>query len=78
MDEKLNLLICEIFNAEPGQLDASVKLRDLDEWDSLRHMEFVVALETEFSFELNGDEIAGMETLEDFRNMTLRKTQAEK
>ena len=74
MEEKLDQLICEAFNAELEQLDPSLELRDLEEWDSMAHMQFILALEEEFDFELTGDEIASIETIEQVRNMILKKT----
>lgn len=74
MDETLTRLIGEAFNAEREDLDLRLKLMDLDDWDSMAHMQFIVALEEQFGFELDGDEIAGMETIGDVQNMILSKT----
>ena len=75
MDDRLTQLTCDAFNAKPEQIGADLALRDLDGWDSMAHMQFVVALEEEFGFELDGDEIADLETISDVRVMILRKTQ---
>lgn len=35
-------------------------MQDVEQWDSLKHMGLIVALEKHYSIELSGDEIAEM------------------
>ena len=63
MDKKLIGLISDAFGADSGDLESDIKLMDMAEWDSLRHMEFILVLESEFNIQLTGDEIASMETI---------------
>lgn len=57
-------IICEVFNAEEGEVGQELDLRDLAGWDSLNHMNFVAAVEKEYEIMLTGDEIAEMLNLQ--------------
>lgn len=42
---------------------------DVSLWDSLRHMELIVAIEQKFGFELNFDEISSMNSIGGIRKL---------
>lgn len=73
MDETLSEIFRDIFNARLEQLHDSLPLRDLEEWDSLAHMQLIAAVESAFSIELTGDEIAAMETVEHVKRLIRQK-----
>ena len=74
MENRLLRLLNETFNVDGGQLTLDSRLSDLDGWDSLAHMEFIVSLETEYKIELTGDEIANIRTIGDVRTLVNRKS----
>lgn len=72
--EKLSQLFQEAFSSALSNLDDSKVLMELEEWDSLSHMQFITELETEFGFELTGDEIADMQSVGDVKKVVASKT----
>lgn len=57
---KLDSVLRQIFDDEPGTLDEDVPFGDLEAWDSLRYMRLVLAVEAEFGVELEPEEIQAM------------------
>ena len=55
------ILLCEIDALPP----ASTALRDIEGWDSLRHVMLVVGLEQNFGVTLSAEEIQAMVTVAD-------------
>ncbi len=54
----------------------NIKAKETEEWDSLTHIELIMALEEEFEIEINPDSIAALfsdfDTILKFLNETLR------
>ena len=73
--EKLRQLLAESFSANLSELQDSQVLMEMDEWDSLSHMQFITTLESEFGFELTGDEIADMQSLGDVKAIIVGRAQ---
>ena len=67
----------DIFEVDQDEYSAEMKINQLETWDSLKHMEFVVSLEEEFKIKLTGDEIAAMQTFQDVENMLKSKVLVE-
>ena len=67
----------DIFEVDQYEFSAGMKINQLETWDSLKHMEFVVSLEEEFKIKLTGDEIAALQTFQDVENMLKGKVLAE-
>jgi len=44
-------------------------MADVDAWDSLKHMELVVALETMFDIQLTFDEIVAMRSVREIKRV---------
>jgi acyl carrier protein len=54
---KLDQLVLELFNDEPTPIGDETPFARIDGWDSLKHVELIVALETRFGVELTAQEI---------------------
>jgi acyl carrier protein len=52
----LDQFVSELFDAEPPVGDETL-FADVAGWDSLKHVELIVGLETRFGIELTADEI---------------------
>ncbi len=52
-----------IFACKRDELDDNVILTDLENWDSLKHMEYIISLEKEYNISLTGDEIASLKKI---------------
>ena len=47
--------------------------RNCDKWDSLRHLNLIVELESEFGVEFDPEEISGMKCFEDIERVLTQK-----
>lgn len=59
---KLESLIADVFSYQQSETDTEIVFQELESWDSLTHMNFVVAVEQEFNLELTADEIIEMQS----------------
>ena len=73
MNDKLVKLICDVFSVDEHQLEETLNIRELDDWDSLKHMEFVVRLEKIFNIELSADEIPRLKNLASIEGILAQK-----
>lgn len=53
-------LMANVLKLPESRITADTRMADVAEWDSLKHMELIVAIEQAYSIELTGDEIADM------------------
>lgn len=60
---RLRTLVAGILRLPPEAVTAETAMATTDSWDSLRHMELIVAIEETFGIELDGDEIASMRSV---------------
>ena len=63
--ERTFTVVAKILNVPRDSLNPDTSREDAENWDSLKHMYIVLALEEEFSVEFNPDEIASMKTIAD-------------
>lgn len=63
LKKRLNTVFAEVFNDEGIEIFEEMTARDLDTWDSLRHITLVVAVEKEFGLRLNAAEIGKLENV---------------
>lgn len=58
--EKVLALMAEIFNVERELLNEDTSQKNLSAWDSLRHLNLIVALEDQFEVSFEPEQIAIM------------------
>ena len=68
MKKVINLL-SELFDVSASDLSNETKLNEIKGWDSIKHMEFILSIEKEFNFELSGEEIASIQTINDLKKI---------
>lgn len=59
----------EIMELDADTLTPDTRLEDLEEWDSLSALSFVVLLSDEFSRQITGSEIRSLVTVSDMMNL---------
>ena len=59
----------EIMELDEGSLAPETRLEDIEEWDSLSALSFVVLLGDEFNRKISGKEIRAFETIQDMMNV---------
>lgn len=56
--EKLKNVIATVLNVDIGRIDENASSDTLESWDSLRHMNLVLAIEEEFGVSIPDEEAA--------------------
>ena len=56
-----NILV-SVLDVEESKIDENTVSGDLEEWDSLKHMNLIMALEEKYEIEFTNDEIAELES----------------
>lgn len=59
----------EIMELDADTLTPDTRLEDLEEWDSLSALSFVVLLNDEFSKQITGSDILALVTVSDMMNL---------
>ena len=69
MGKNLEQLLAELLQIPVTQITAELAMKDLDVWDSLKHMELIAELEREFDLQLSFDEIVMMRSVGDIKRV---------
>ena len=69
MEEKLKMLMAELFKMQEGEITDSLTMKDTEVWDSLKHMELIVSIEQTFGIELTFDEIVAMQNVKEIKRI---------
>ncbi len=56
-EQKLKEVLARIFNVQPEMITDDASPDTIENWDSLRHMNLVLALEEEFGVEFTDDQV---------------------
>lgn len=67
--DKLNTIFIQLFKSTDEQLHDAATMNDIAGWDSLTHMDLIMAIEESFDLELDGDEIADMTSIGAIRKL---------
>ena len=67
--EKLTRIFKEVFDDESLVIEDSTTANDIDDWDSLTHINLIAAIENEFGMEFNMKEIIALKNVGDFVNI---------
>jgi acyl carrier protein len=70
--EKFNKYVCQIFQITKDDLKDSATPDDIDDWDSVTHMDLMALFEEEWALNLDVDEITEMTSI-GLMKETLRK-----
>ena len=60
LDKRIILIMSEVFDLDEDKIDDDSSNNSLSEWDSMNHMNLIVALEEEFKCEFDEDDIENM------------------
>jgi acyl carrier protein len=57
MDDRIRKVMASVFGIEAGAIDEDASPGAIEQWDSLRHMNLVLALEEEFDVRFSEEQI---------------------
>lgn len=63
--EKLNEVFRDVFDDESIVINAETTANDIEDWDSLEHINLVVAVERAFNIKFNMSEVTSMKNVGD-------------
>ena len=66
-------LLADLLQVPVTKITADLAMRDLDVWDSLKHMELIATLEQQFDLQLSFDEIVAMRSVGDIKRVLSSK-----
>lgn len=66
--EKLNSVFCDVFDNGDIKIFDAMTAKDLEEWDSLNHINLVVAVEKAFGIKFTTKEIMNYQNVGEFAN----------
>ena len=73
MGKNLEQLLAELLQIPVTKVTADLAMKDLDVWDSLKHMEVIAALEQEFELQFTFEEIVSMRSVGDIKRVLSSK-----
>ncbi len=68
-DGAVENLLSEVLQMPASKITAELAMKDVDAWDSLKHMELIVSLEQSFGIELSFDEIVAMRSVGEIKRV---------
>jgi acyl carrier protein len=66
---RVNQILADTFKISLEDTAKNLGMNDVNNWDSLSHMNLIVTIEEEFNIELSGDEIAEMVTFDQIKEI---------
>jgi len=61
--EELQALAADILEVEPSELDEDSSPETVESWDSVQHLNLILAIEEQYGIQLDPEEIGGGATL---------------
>lgn len=69
VESKLENLLSEVLQIPSPAITDELTMKAVDAWDSLKHMELIVALEQSFDIQLSFDEIVAMQSVSEIKRV---------
>ncbi|OGA03354.1 MAG: hypothetical protein A3I00_07845 [Betaproteobacteria bacterium RIFCSPLOWO2_02_FULL_64_12] len=63
MEERIRRIAASVLRVSPARLDAAASSETIETWDSLRHLNLVLALEEDFDLRFTVEDVGRMRTL---------------
>jgi acyl carrier protein len=71
--ERLSELMRDVFDVDDLEYRDSLKADDVEGWDSLSHVRFLIAVEKEFGFRFTSGEIDGFKNVGEVLDVIVRR-----
>ena len=69
MDEKIESLLAEVLQIPSNTITNDLAMKNVESWDSLKHMELIVSLEESFGIQLSFEDIVAMQTVGEIKRV---------
>ena len=69
MSGKVEGVLAEVLQLPPSEITDDLTMKDVEAWDSLKHMELIASLEQAFALELTFDEIVRMRSVGEIKRV---------
>lgn len=76
--QRIKNVMAAVFNIEVADIPADCSYGSFDRWDSLGHLNLVIALEEEFDIRFNDDEVPDMLNIALIHNLAISKVEEQK
>lgn len=73
--EELQALAADILEVEPSELDEASSPETIESWDSVQHLNLILAIEEQYDMQLDPEAIGGVATLGELAEI-VEKSQA--
>lgn len=73
IEQRAMELVCRVLGTDRSSLNASMPRDAIAQWDSLKHIQVILALEDEFSVEFTDVEIANSRSVDELADLIARK-----
>lgn len=73
MEISLETVLADILQIPKETVNDELAMKDLDTWDSLKHMELIVSLEQQLGIQLTFDEIVAMKSVGDIKRVLSKR-----
>lgn len=71
--EKLNQVFEDVFDDEEIRVNDSTTSEDIEDWDSLEHINLIVAVEKKFGMKFNMGEVTTMKNVGEMADIILKR-----
>lgn len=71
--ERLNNVFRDLFDDESITVNESTTADDIEDWDSLEHINLIVAVEQEFNIKFNMGEVTTMKNVGDMVDIIIKR-----
>ena len=67
-------VLAEVLQLPPSEITDDLTMKDVEAWDSLKHMELIVALETALEVQLTFEEIVAMQSVREIKRVLAERS----
>ncbi len=71
--QELNQVFCNVFDDEDIEIHDATTADDIEDWDSLEHINLIVAIEKRFNMKFNMTEVRTMKNVGEMVNLIMRR-----
>lgn len=71
--EKLTQVFRNVFKNNAIEITRSTTAADIDQWDSITHLDLITAVEEDFTIEITGFDVMGLKNVGDLLDLIQRK-----